>query len=1417
MAQAKRSGKPVEATAAATPTSTMTANPDGTVAVHQSAAPTRKRVGKAWKPLDATLVRHGDGRITPVTSLHEITLSGGGTGPMATMVSGDRSLELSLPFPLPKPSLTGATATYPNVLSGVDLQVTVNREGGFSHVLVVRDATAATHPALSQLTLTTKAQGFTLGTDKAGNITGRDRAGKEVLFAPAATMWDSASGTAASAAQGTASTAKAPGSRAKVARIGTNLRAGRIDLTPDRSMLTSPATTYPVFIDPTFNWASAGAAKSGWSTISRDHPASNFWKKTPDPDGRMQVGNSGSQWSHTLVNFPVPTGTLAGAVINSATFKITNTYSYSCTAKKVNLYAPAATLTSSNATWNHWKNVSYGSIVDQKEFAYGYSNSCKAAAASFDVTPEIRNNVTAGKSSQTLILTADNEANDVWGWKKFLETSPTLTILYNHKPNKPAGLTTSPQTSCTAATPTTVGDGPVSLYAPASDRNGGVLGVSFKLWKTADSTETPIASSNPNLLTYSSGSTAVLVIPAATLLAAAGGSVTGFSWKVQTTDFNMTSDWSDTCRFDYDPTRAGPPVVTPPAEQTTIGQGATFTIAPPSGSIPAGYSYQLNDSAPLTVTATSGNASVTVTPTRFTNTLTVTSLSAGGNFGETASVTFNSAPSAVAADADMNGDGTADLVTTGGINGLPSGLWLGAGKSGASVNTNITNIGANGNGVAGSKSPSDFNSAKAITGRFTGTGLQDVLIYYPAGADQGSTGILRANGDGSVIQAQLNDNRFGIDPALLTDEDGNWPLQLANAGDSRGLGSPFPDLIGTSGDAAAGYHLTYYLNGGWPAGYVEVIRTTAITPTGGTDWDSWTISTAQLTSGTSMFLWHRATGALHLWTNLAFNTETGQLTYTPYALSTNWNAGATHSLRAADINNDGTADLWTIGAGAHSGAWLVTNLTAGTGTISAQASQALITSNYTWPMNDGSSGTVTTATETTSGKTLTATGNAVWRTGDLFSPSILLNTDATGTNIDHSGTGHLTSNEALIDTTKSFSISVWVKPTGQGGVIVSEDGAHSSRFILWNNEVDNTWRFGMAAGDANTWVYTQAVTPAGTALGVWTHLIATYNAGNRTLALYVNGSLKATAQYTNTPTWPATGKFVVGRFLYLGAPAAYYSGQISNLQVWNTALTPSQVNASNTQPSGSLVPFGATKWTPPGTTQKVVEIYAADPTGNLWRYPKNGNTVGEPRLMATGWNQFTTVGIADWDHDGYQDVLVRDNTTCKLQVFLGTADDLSPQPTELGIGWCNHTIFGVGDWNQDGHQDVITVDKANSNMYYYPGDLTGGTGARVFMGNGWGTGYSPYGLADVNSDGIPDIVTRMSTTDTLRLYDFPGSTGRQIGTGWNGYTFFGIADFDDDNELELIVRHDATGILWRYGDMWDQSPEAVREMISGGW
>ncbi|RKN35414.1 LamG-like jellyroll fold domain-containing protein [Micromonospora musae] len=1144
MAEARRTGKPVEATAAGTSTSVVTARPDGTMELTQSAVPTRTRVDGQWKDLDPTLVRNPDGGISAKVTTNQVHLSPGGSGPLAKLVSGDRTLSISAPLTLPAPTLSGPTATYAEVLPGVDLTVRVTSEGTFSHVFVVKNRAAAANPKLATLDLSTTSEGVTLAADPAGNIVGRDRRNQTVLTAPAPTMWDS-SAAPSPAARGASSTAVAPGRAARTAPIAVKLSPGKLRLTPDRDLLTDSKTAFPVFIDPTFSWTPVGQKMSGWASISYQHQSTNYWKNTPDPQGRMQVGNSGEQRSNTLINFPVPYGTLAGAEIYDAIFKITNTWSWSCDEKTVYIYGPSTTLSASNATWNYWEGVSKGSAIASASFAYGYSG-CAANAASFDITDQIKADVTAQHGTRTLWMVAANEASDTQSWKKFLETSPTLTIRYNHKPNTPTGMTTSPRTACAGGT--TVGDGPVSLYAPVSDRNGGTLGVTFKLWKTSDASKTAIASSNPNLLTYPSGSTAVLVVDVGKLRTAAGGAVTSFSWTVQATDFRTPSSSSATCTFEFDPTRPGAPSVPEvPDLTTTVGEPFTIDVTPAvnpgNDTKPDGYTYQLNAGPPVEVTATDGVATITVVPTRFTNTLTVTSISSGGNIGDSARLVFNSQPAAMAADGDLNGDDAPDLLTVGGSYGLPPGLWLlpGGNEHAAAAGTNI---GAQGTGAL-SNSPTAFDGAQVLSGHFTCTGLQDVLAYYPTGNNAGGGAVLRANGDGSVLQSRIDGNQSPLMADLLKDTDGNAPLQLANAGDTRRAGLPCPDLIGTSGDPTTGYHLTYYEALGAPGLYFNPTHVPVPTPTGDDAWNEWTLATAQMSTGTAMFLWNRTTGALHLWTDLGYNKDNDQFTYTPYQLSTSWNPGADLKLQAADINSDGTADLWTVGAGGVTRAWHVGDLAAGTGTITAQQPQTLVTSDHNWLLDDGTTGPATNASDVAGTLHATGTGGVQWSTGGTFDPDVLFD----GTN------GALTTGSAAVNTTADFTVAAWVRPTALGGTALSQSGTNTAGFRLWTNAADRSWRFTMARTDVASPVLDTAASAPGTAqVGVWTHVMVSFTKATGTMTLYVSGV--NAGRVSHPATFNAAGGFRMGGHK-TGASTwgGWFAGELSNVQTWNRVWT----------------------------------------------------------------------------------------------------------------------------------------------------------------------------------------------------------------------------------------------------------------------
>jgi hypothetical protein len=1171
-AQAKRTGKPVDVTGATTATSTLTANPNGSFTLTQAASPVRKKIGDAWTDLDATLTTAADGTLSPAVATGDLRLSGGGGGPLATMAGGGRSLALTLPFTLPKPAVDGPTATYRAVLPGVDLKVTANDQGGFAEVLVVADAAAAADPRLQALTMGLKTDGVTLSTDAAGNIAGTDINHHTVVTAPAPVMWDSKKPAAAlptvtepstgrklEARSGLAasSSADTPGVAADVAPLGVALTHDKITLTPSKTMLAG--ATWPVYIDPTWSW---GAATNGWAVIDNSRPATKYWKNSPSDQNDMQSGQNpdGGEVRRLLVNFPIDTSKLTkDAIISSATMNITETWSYNCTASKVDIYAPTSVVTSANAYWNAWAGVALGTQNDQINTAHGYSSSCPAAGVGFDVSTGIKAVAAAGRGNQTFIIKADSESSQT-GWKRWSSSTPKLTVNYDHKPNRPSALHTSPTTSCTGAS--VVGDAAVKLYATVSDRDGGTLSENFTVWKYNYANTVKISSTLTNVAS-GSGSTPYTVAES-WLKANSGGVPTKFGWNVSGTQNSLTSDLTASCYFTFDPTRPHAPEISDPPATATIGTPAPFTISYVKNagetSVPASYQYQLNGGPIASVTADSaGSASISVIPMRTTDRLVVIGVSSGANIGnDTAEQVFTAAIPAPAADADLTGDGNADLLTPGGINGIPSGAWLAAGsgaKSAPAVNTYAVNIGNNGTGLNTTGSPAEFDGTQMITGRFTGTNLQDLLYYDP---DTGSGGVLAGNNAGDPI-LPTDDNQHTISSGSMTDYAPTYedePLMLANAGNSSGQTTGYMDLIGVSGDTTDGYHLIYYPNLGGPVSFPMSYPLTTPAPDGTMGWNAWTITTAQRADNTTdMFLWNKTTGALWLWSGLRFADDGNGnplLTYTATTLAngagTTFNQGAAVTLRAADINKDGTPDLWTVGAAATATAWLVTNVANGAGTITAQPGQKLTATAHTWLLNDAESGVATTAHDYAGNLSLTGRGNASFSTGDMFSPDVTFNS----TTSDAMGTA-----SAAVNTAADFTISFWAKPDAYSGAALSVDGNNGPVLKVWPS-ADTTWKAAFqktdATATASTWDTASA--PTGTArLGFWTHVAVTYQASTKRLELYINDT--PTAGVTRTGTYTANGKLQLGTMKNTTTTyGAYYDGQIAGVQTWTSVTQP---------------------------------------------------------------------------------------------------------------------------------------------------------------------------------------------------------------------------------------------------------------------
>ena len=1172
LARAKSTGHPVPVAQETTATDMVTANPQGTLTLSQSVVPVRKFVGGMWQPLDATLHRAADGTVSPAVTTGGLSLSGGGDGPMVTLRAAGRQLAVSFPVRLPAPRMSGDTAVYADVLPGVDLQVTADAQGSAGEVLIVHDAAAAANPMLQRLALGVRAPGLTVAAGPAGDITVSNPGGHVVFSAPTPFMWDSAPpAQAGPAATGMppVSSAAGPGAGARREPVGVAVTGGAIVLSPDRSMLTSPAVRFPVYIDPTFTAPSAGSSASGWNTVNDAFPTTSNWKTSVD----LQVGYNG--WSspffkaRSFVQLPVPTK-LYGSTIISAQLNVVEEHAPSCTATPVQAWLTGAI--SSGTTWNN--QPGWSTELSSQTVAHGYDSTCPAAGVGFNVASAIVSAANNRWTQVTFGLRAGDES-DEFGWKEFsvAVNSMTMSVTYDHPPATPTKLSTSPSTVCSAATPTVVGDGNVSLYVPVSDPDGGTLGVTLQMWKTATGTAFAGTPTNPQNLFVSSGGTAVFVAHKADLEAAAAGAVTEFSWKAQATDYKLTSSWSVTCNFTFDATRPAAPAVTVP-DSATIGQQATVTVAPPDGgTIPAGYAYQLNTDPPQTVPAdASGNATIVVTPKRFANQLTVTGLSAAGNYGVPAvSPVFFAVPEATAADADMTGDGKADLLAVGGT-GMPAGLWLASGHGDGTVTTQASDFGAEGNGTTGDGSPADFTGAQAITGHFTGSGFQDVLAYYPTGANAGQANILFGTGDGSAVDP-VSGAEQTIEAGTLADFNNDNPLQLADAGDTQGLGYPWPDLIGINGDATNGYYLDFIPDANGFGAYQNPVVLTTATPSGGTDWNNWQVATAQLASGTAMYLWDASTGALYLWVGLQYNATTNALTYTQYIIAdgstSHWNQGAAITLHAGDINGDGTPDLWAVTGSGVVTASLAT-LGSGTAALAAQKSQTLLSSTHTWALTDGTSGSAASAADTTGAPALalTGSGSATWNTGDVFSPDV---------SFDGTAGGLAASGPAVTTNSGGFTVSVWAAPNSIGGTVVSQDMTKTAGFKISSTTagappgIPGVWSFCLA--DADTTSATYACGTGGVAqVGVWSHLTATYDPSTTVAKLYQDTT--NIASFTRPALSGVTdGPLQVGNDLKAGSRSDYFDGQVSGVQTWSRVIAPEEVSS----PDGYFKPMTPTR------------------------------------------------------------------------------------------------------------------------------------------------------------------------------------------------------------------------------------------------
>lgn len=493
-AAARVCGVPVEVESARSPWNTLYALPDGKRRLDTSIAATRTDVSGEWAEIDTTLVGGSDG-LEVASAVTPMVFSDGTAGqPLARITRDGHELVFDTELELTEPTVSGASVTYPQVLPGVDLVVTVNADAtGFTEVLRVDSPQAAANPALSDLVFPVQTTDGLDLTAREGGFVATDDSGEVMFRSPAPLMWDSSADEPARPVTMSAGTGRrasvqplldattdlprdeerltSPVPGDVVAEMATRVTDDELTITPDADMLTDPDTVWPVYIDPPVIASLAeyiAVSSAGWTHY-------NF--ANDDGVGRCNstsLGCSTPLFTERLMfefHGLGAIGNLEPEDVTSAVFSVYGTHSYSCAPAWIEAWRVGEI---SSATT--WANSSWGVLQDAVNVAHRASCG-NQQWVSFNVTEGAKAVAGANTSTLTEGVRASDEST-MAGWKRY-RWDAQLSITYNRAPDAPAQMSV---TTLDSGQPISCGPGtaPFNVYtstptlrATVSDLDGG--------------------------------------------------------------------------------------------------------------------------------------------------------------------------------------------------------------------------------------------------------------------------------------------------------------------------------------------------------------------------------------------------------------------------------------------------------------------------------------------------------------------------------------------------------------------------------------------------------------------------------------------------------------------------------------------------------------------------------------------------------------------------------------------------------------------------------------------------------------------------------------------------------------------------------------------------------------------------------
>ncbi|MFD7642551.1 LamG domain-containing protein [Kitasatospora sp. NPDC059795] len=1123
VAEAKRTGKPVEVEALRGESSDVVAQPDGRLLSTTYVQPKRTRKAGRWVDLDPALQALKGGALAPKGSTADLEFSGGGDQPLVRMSTAGKELKLSWPKALPKPVVDGAVAEYRSILPDVDLRLTATTTG-FTQVFVVHTAEAAKNPELDALRLGLKTDGLTVRQEADGSLKAVDPSGGGTVFeAPTPVMWDSATvaapAEAAKSARAAAPEAADPGvpvEGAKMTRLRVELPKDTMVLRPDRAMLDDPATVFPVMIDPAWNTPHV----ADWAGVSRTYPNQTYWHFTYGSyvhDWGVGYCAGDSRCAPQDVKrafFQIPSGSFVGKQILKAEFGTYESHSYSCTAAPVELWNTG--YISKGLTWNAQNASGFWSRNLQTiNTAKGWGSDCPGGWLEFGgdsgpVKNLVQDAANWGWQTITFGLKAQNEG-DINAWKRFTDDA-YLRVYYNLRPNQMpmSDMTMSPGSVCQF---NEVGVNQLPrVTTKASDPDGDAIGVQFAVnWDAGDGLRrrwwsTGAENNAPSADFKGSGSIFSYQLPDAfphnTRLSWEARAWDGASWGPWSSDGDPTA-----CYFNVDTAIPAGPTITsdsyPGSKDATaslpwtdgVGRYGSFTLKAANTTITK-YQWSLDGSPYTEVPTTSGAA-------------------------QTVKVLPQTPGLHVLTARTVNGANTASQPETYYFNVL-----AGQGQ----------------------------RAGWAMDGNLNGTGAE-IPATLGSGATPGAAGhtgnALALNGDAETGYAQTEAAVLDTSRSYSVS---SW-VQFNGATTNRvAVSQNGPDYYAFALGA-------YFVNNETESRWTFKVQSAA------GDADNTTLSVSGGVAQVGQ--WTHLTGVYDAAARSLLLYVNGTLAGTATAPSSLWDGHG-----PVQIGRDRWKGQW-------SAAWpgSVDEVKLWDRALTAaQAAKVAVDQNPTgtpakavWHLDESGTTTVKGAPDTDA---LTAYGSVQTGVSGIDGKAIHLD----------GATGYLRTARPQVDGARDFSVSAWVRlpelaPNDTTArIAISQIGQHNSEFSLYYSAAWKRWSFGRYTEDtsADTLVRTWQPdctpnTMAGNVpcfagnTGKWTHLLGVNDTTAKKLRFYINGYLVGESDYTQTSPWANPGPLQIGAVNREGANGEFFGGDIDDVRIFDRVVTTPEATAMTKQ------------------------------------------------------------------------------------------------------------------------------------------------------------------------------------------------------------------------------------------------------------